>query len=191
VDTTPLGIRYPESGDDVELWNWFRWLAQDADALLTDADAAGNGPTGIIAWHSRESSTATTTTTEIGAIRLDNVPVVAGRCYRVWTNQINLGSTVATDQVIATVRYNEGGTASNASTALDYARWTVGNATHTDKRGISKLYRPSGSANVSFWLGGRRANGTGNASFFANAGEPLELYIEDLGVVPAESASGV
>jgi hypothetical protein len=45
VQTTPWGLPYPESTDDVELWDWFQGLADKVNEWMTVPDESRAGST--------------------------------------------------------------------------------------------------------------------------------------------------
>lgn len=150
----------------------FNALAEYIDAIRT----------GILAIGIRTTNSSTTTT-EVGVLRLDDVPITGGHRYEIKTNSITLHSTVNADCVRASIRYTtDGSTPTTSSTALCDAQLTVNNTTFPTTSVASGTYVPASDQVLSALLTVSRMSGTGNASLLGSATFPLEITIVDLGV---------
>ncbi len=139
-------------------------------------------PLGIIARGNRTTS-STTTTTEQGVLRLDDIPVYAGRTYKIWTTPLQLDTTVANDVVRANIRYTEdGSTPGTSSTVLQWCQSRADDATNPNTVEITQDYSPAADALLSLILTVARTSGTGNVSILAAATSPICLVVEDLGL---------
>src|SRR5688572_4356855 len=85
-----------------------------ADDIEDELDVA---PQGLIARGRRESN-STSTTTEVGVLRIDDIPLTGGRSYLVQTSSLVLHSSVANDVVRAGIRYTTDGSPPSTSSTL-------------------------------------------------------------------------
>jgi hypothetical protein len=160
-------------------------LTQERDALEEVANA------GIIKRH-RRTTTSTTTTTEVGVIRFDDVPVVGGRLYHIYTSTLQLASSVNNDGLAANLRYTEdGSTPSTSSTVMTSFRDQQVNATTGFTGMISVMYAPASDLELSLLLTVARITGTGNAQMSGSATFPIDLVIEDIGIDPGSTGTNI
>ena len=143
-------------------------------------------PKGIVARGRRTTNSSTTTsTTGIGVLRIDDVPVKAGRLYRIYTGPLAVVSTVAGDIPRAKVTFTtDGSTPTASSTTLDgtQTNGVIDTNSQSNNDVISALYAPAGDEILSLLLCVLRGSGTGNASINGTAPNIIELVIEDIGV---------
>lgn len=150
----------------------FNALAEYVDAIRT----------GILAIGIRTTNSSTTTS-EVGVLRLDDVPITGGHRIEVKTNSITLHSSVNADVVRAIIRYTtDGSTPTTSSTALCDAQLTVNNTTFPTTSIASGTYVPASNETLSALLTVSRQSGSGNAQLLGSSSFPLELTIVDLGV---------
>jgi len=155
------------------------------DSLETVAAA------GIIARH-RRTTTSTTTTTEVGVVRLDDIPVLLGRLYHIYTSSIQLASSVNNDGLAANLRHTtDGSTPSPSSTVLTSFRNQQVNATTGFTGVISVVFAPGSDLALSLLLCVARITGTGNAQMSGSATFPIDLVIEDIGVDPGSTGTNI
>ncbi|GGM53148.1 hypothetical protein ACFFX1_55045 [Dactylosporangium sucinum] len=161
-------------------------VINDMSAELASRSRAGLG---IIKRHNRTTASSTTTT-EVGVVRIDNVPVSVGRLYRIWTSAVIFNSTVANDLIDARIRVNLAGTATTSSTQLGGLVENAHSAGSSQKtKAFTVPWVPGSSGNASVLLSVARSLGTGNVNLIGQAGYPIDLVIEDCGLDPG--ASGV
>lgn len=174
--TTNWAIRYPASTDDVRPYEDIQNAAEDTDAALETLQ--GQVPTWL-ARGSRATNGTTTTTTEQGFLRVDSIPIVSGRGYRIWTTPLIFNSSVAGDLIQAILRISTSGTATTASTQLtllcDDAK-TSGLAQRT--KGMEIGWVATTTGNLSVLLSYLRASGTGNVNIQASSDIPAQLNID-------------
>lgn len=128
------------------------------------------------------NSNSSTTTTEIGVLRIDDIPILSGHRYKIETNSITLHSSVANDVVRATIRYTtDASTPTTSSTQLCDAQLSAVNTTFPATSIASGSYVPGSNQTLSVLLTVSRQTGTGNAQLLGSATFPIELYINDLG----------
>jgi len=148
-------------------------------------------PLGIIARGNR-TTTSTTTTTEVGVLRLDDVPMYAGRTYKIWTSPLWLDTSVAADVAAAYLRYTtDGSTPTTSSTIMDAAQAPLANASFQNTVTINVQYSPSVDTLFSVLLTVVRVNGTGNISIISSATAPIDLVIEDIGLDPTDTGTDI
>lgn len=139
--------------------------------------------TGILAIGVRTTNSSTTTTTEIGVLRVDDVPITGGHRIEVKVNAIFLHSTTTTDVVRATIRYTtDGSTPTVSSTQLCAAQISVANNSFPATNIASGTYVPSSDQTLSVLLTVIRMTGGGNVQILATSTFPAELSIVDLGI---------
>lgn len=144
--------------------------------------------TGIIARGRRTTATGSVTTTETGVIRLDSIPVYAGRGYTIYTSCLNLDTSVNNDIASIIIRASTSGTATTASTGVTTMRTTIDDATNSNILPVTGLLFPSASGTLSVLLSIVRVAGTGNIVLFSSGAQFTDLIVRDEGVVPADTA---
>ena len=128
------------------------------------------------------TSNSSTTTTEVGVLRIDDIPILSGHRYKIETNSITLHSTVANDVVRATLRYTtDGSTPTTSSTQLCDAQLSAVNTTFPATSIASGSYVPGSNQTLSVLLTVSRQTGSGNAQLLGSSTFPIEIYINDLG----------
>jgi len=154
--------------------------AYAADVNLATQKVIGRGE--------RTTGTSTTTTTELAALRVDDIPLTGGRSYRVSSSCLIVDSSVAGDAITARLRITTDGTTPTTSSTL-----FGGILEHVSANGaqsasaIVRYYHPASDETLSVLLTVVRASGTGNASLIAATGFPIDIVIEDLGPSPTDT----
>lgn len=182
-------------GDINNPWDGLQAVARDTDTLYIyngstwDAVASpAMAKKGIIARGRRSSSTGNITTTETGVLRLDNVPVVNGRIYKISTNGVNMDTSVDNDAATTRIRINTAGTATTSSTPVFAPlRQTIDNASQSNIVPLECFYVAGATGNISILLSMIRQTGSGNIILFASATDYLEIIVEDMGVDPGDT----
>lgn len=143
---------------------------------------------GVLATGLRTTNSSTTTT-EVGVLRLDNIPLFAGRFIRVSTgSSLIFNSTVANDLIEARLYLSVTGVAVVGGTqfsALSIQSRTAGGAQYTD--GVSGFIVSSARQTLSVLLSVARTAGTGTVGIVASNTYPTWLVVEDLGVNPGNT----
>jgi hypothetical protein len=142
---------------------------------------------GVVARGRRTSATGNVTTTETGVLRLDGIPVRAGRAYRISTSNINLDTSVANDIAAANLRISTSGAATTSSTQICQMRNTIDDAANSNVLPMTAFYYPSGAGTLSVLLSIVRVSGTGNIILFASTVEILDLVVTDEGTDPGNT----
>ncbi len=145
-------------------------------------------PAGVLARGRRITSSGAIAGTEIGLLRLDNIPVYAGRLYRISTNGLNLDSDTAnTDILAARIRVNTSGVATTSSTIVGFMRNWIDNQNQSNVTPLNVYYMPSADGTASFLLSAIRQAGAGIDILFASAAEPCDLVVVDEGLDPGDT----
>jgi hypothetical protein len=190
--TPNYGWFYPASTERPGLMWWFlERLAVAADAQVAAIDAASSGavaglPKGILA-RGRRGADNTGITTEEGVLRLDDIPILAGRLYRI----VGKGSVNAvTTRVIANLRYTtDGSTPTTGSTLLEEHVFNAVAVTSTGGSWrVEGYYVPGSNQTLSVLL----SVSAGSAvTVFGTNEERCELFIEDCGADPGDTGADV
>ena len=138
---------------------------------------------GVIA-RTRRTTNSSSTTTEIGVLRLDGVPLFAGRLYEFRTNAIEVDSTVANDGIRLLLRYTTNGTvATTTSDVFTISQLIQVNAGHGEYIQPAATYVPPVDQILSLLLTVTRSIGTGSVNTVAGSGlpGPTELLVVDHG----------
>jgi hypothetical protein len=134
----------------------------------------------LVARGRRESnSTATATTAEV--LRLDGVPLKAGRHYRVSTSVLLVTSTVLNDVITCRLTHTTDGTTAVAG-STQLAQMTADHNVSAGKGSpiITEL-NPASDQTLSLLLTVGRTAGTGNVSIEGNAIYPICVWVDDMG----------
>lgn len=144
-------------------------------------------PQGVIKRGRRTTSTGNITTTETGVLRVDSIPVYAGRLYRISTSNMNMDTSVDNDVARAAFRYSTSGSATTSSTLGNYMRCTIDNASQSNVLNLTMFYVPSADGTLSVLLTLLRQAGTGNIIMFCSSTDILDLVVEDVGLDPGDT----
>lgn len=134
-----------------------------------------------------------TLTAQVGVLRLDDVPVKAGKLYRITTSNLNFISSVANDVGLATIRFlygaSTGGVAIGTSTLLGNMRNVVDvtGSTNSNTVPINVLYVASADGYISVLLSAARAAGSGTMTMYGSAGEPIDMTVSYEGTDPGDT----
>lgn len=145
-----------------------------------------DGPRGVIAWGSRDTSSSSTTS-EVGVLEL-TASMVVNRFYKIWSSPLVLQSTVAHDTVAARVRYTTNGATPTLSSAL-LGRAADGEPSFAPGTGVVMLpYRALTTHTWKGWLTCARVGGTGTVSMPVTADSPtIDLVVEDIGGIVSDT----
>lgn len=149
-------------------------------------------PQGVIARGNRTSnSTATSGTTEQGVLRVDSIPVYAGRLYRIWTGPIIIDGSVANDAVRMVLRGDTTGSATTSSTQLAIAQGVVSNIALPETFEIDIPYVPVSDGTLSVLLSIVRQSGTGVFQALGSSTIPINLVVSDQGLDPGDTGTDI
>lgn len=154
--------------------------------LLTD-DNDSPLPQGVIKRGRRTTSTGAITTVETGVLRVDNIPVYAGRLYEISTSNLNIDTSVDNDVARAAIRVSTAGAATTASALIGYGRMTIDNNTQSNVHSVTCFYTPPADGTLSVLLTLLRQAGSGNIILFGGGSDICDLVIKDLGLDPGDT----
>lgn len=140
---------------------------------------------GVVARGRRTVNTSVITSTETGVLRIDSVPVFAGRAYLVILPAINVGSTVSSDVFTVSIRVSTSGAATTSSTRLSRLQ-DVDPGTDPIYP-LAAYFFPSADGTASFLMSVVRTSGTGNVAVFCSATDYLDMVVADAGFAPADT----
>lgn len=160
--------------------------------IIAGSALAGQTSRGVIAWGQRTTASSTTTAADAGVLRLDSVPLLLGRMYRVWTSPLHMDVATPNDEVRCRIRYNTAGTATTASTIMPgttvHARIVDTNV--SDDKLVNTVYVPAANETMSLLLCvGRIAGGGAVGINNSDTGDDTIMAVEDIG--PAKAETGV
>lgn len=146
---------------------------------------------GVLAAHKRETAISGVGATEVGFIRIDNIPVRNGYDYEIICTPINITTSTITSAVGMTrVRASTSGSATTSSTSIGYQRMdqTV-STSQTNVTNIIAMFTATADGTASFLITVARVLGAGTVGLFASAGDYVKMTVKETGPTPA--ATGV
>jgi len=137
----------------------------------------------------RRETNSSTTTTEVAVMSLDGIAVKAGRSYRCSTSPVQCDSSVATDTVRVYFRYATGAdTPTTSSTVLQWNQIRLSDAAVTEGITLDTRYHPASDGVLSLLLSVNRSAGSGNVGLVGSAEYPIEMFVDDMGPDPGNTA---
>lgn len=159
-------------------------LRSGSRALAADVVAAARKIVG----RARRLSNSSTTTSEIGVLRLDDVELLADHVYEIQTSSLLVTSSVANDIVHVKLRYTtDGSTPSTSSTLLTQSGERIEVTASGGYTQAIGTYAPSSDEALSVLLTVARNSGTGNVSINYASVAPIEILVIDLGEDPGDT----
>ena len=136
------------------------------------------------------STTATTQGTSQGVLRLDDIPLISGRLYRVFCRGGVFAS--AYGRYSSSLQYTtDGSTPTNASASLQQAGGELANPGFVELYTMTVHYTPASNETFSVLLTYWRTNGTATLTHYGAADWPTEIVIEQLGVDPGATGTSI
>lgn len=135
------------------------------------------------------SSSASSGTTAVGVLRLDDKPIRGGYLYEIKTNALALQISDANDPVKAQIHYTTDGSTPTTSSPILPGGTTQSVpelTTQSDNTAILAWYAPGSDETLSLLLA-VRATIAGNGSIFADATNTIELVVENKGLDPGDT----
>lgn len=168
-------------------------MAVNAGQKLTAATYNTDVLGGTVIKRGARTTNSSTTTTEVGVLRVDGAATKAGRLYAVTTNVVGVDTSVANDGGRLNLHYATGGSAATtSSTVLDLAQQLIPNAAHSEHFSASATYAPGGSdQTLSVLLCVARSTGSGSVGVLADPTFPCELLIWDVGEDPGNTGVAI
>lgn len=139
----------------------------------------------------RRVTNSTGTTTEIGVERLDDIPILAGRCYEISTTTLIIDGTSDGGQIAAHIRYTtDGSTPTTASPIIPGGNTQfrqAANAVTESAAPICTTYTPVADETLSLLLTVRNFAGGGTVAMAADSINIIEMRVKDLGPDPGDT----
>lgn len=160
------------------------------NTLVTSSATWNALPLGVVARANRTTTSTTFTNTEIGVLRIDNIPITSGRHYLIYTTGFIFNSTVAADLIELNFHVSTAGAATTGSTqaegaAVQSARSAAGAQYVT---AYLAHYVSATTGTLSVLLGAIRSAGTGTCSLVSSSGKySMNILIIDMGVAPSDT----
>ncbi len=195
-----LNSYIPQLGDVVAVLGQSAVSADGSSWLVLGHAAASDtayARAGVIARGYRITSSSGTTT-DVGVLRLDDIPIFEGRLYRAqMATSCIFNSAVANDLIEGRFYYSLTGPATTASTlfgTLSIETRTASGAQYTDGTCAflpSPVATGAGSATMSVLFSILRTAGTGTINISASASYPIHMIVEDMGPDPGDTGVDV
>ncbi len=141
-----------------------------------------------IARASRGSSSTAASGSQ-GVLRLDDVPLKAGRIYEITTSTVIVTSSVAGDRVTARLTATLDGTTATTGSALYaiYNSAAIGAAGDGESGVVSFFHAPTTDETLSVLLMTARLSGTGNARLIVGGNTSIDIAVIDHGQDPGDT----
>lgn len=140
----------------------------------------------------RRTTNSTGTTSQVGVLRLDDVPVFGGFAYYVFTSALFLVSTTSGDGVGAYLRYTTDGSTPTTSSTIMHQTTAVSDSTSIGATvPLNVLYIPSTNQTLSVLLTVIRHSGTGTVTMVGGGSNPIDLVIARLGTDPGDTGTDI
>jgi hypothetical protein len=156
--------------------------------IVPDADTS----VGVIARAERLSN-GSSTTSVVGVLRLDNVPIKAGLLYKIWTAPLFVVGTIATDYAGVEIYGSTSGVATTSSTQMTAVQSQIINTSFPVVHpSIVLPYTSATDVTLSVLLSVSRSSGTGSVSLQRASGTiPIHLVVECLGSDVADTGVSI
>lgn len=184
--TIVLGSRSPDFNMSVDISTDEMSIGLTQDMRISGAGITINDVSqgrGRAAFEATQTSSATTTTTELAVLTTDNITFRAGRAYRIIYHGL-LVSSVANDVVRARVWLHAiGGGAGGVSLVDSINAYVIPVANIQVLADFQQICVNNTGSDITDILIGTiiRGSGTGNVQLVANANNPAWLEVEDIG----------
>lgn len=136
------------------------------------------------------SSTATTSTTYVSVLRLDDIPLEGGKHYRI-TYHVHFSTSTVTDTLGALLFHTtDGSTPTTSSATLPGSSGDVDFGSTAELPHITNMtdYNPASDETLSLLLGVHHVTGTSSSNLSANGvGTITTIYIDDMGDDPGDT----
>lgn len=141
----------------------------------------------------KRETAVTTITTETGIIRLDDIQVVAGHLYGIYTSPINVDATNAGNIGAVRMRHRLTATPGNPATIANgqlqnYIREYQDDATNSNVVPFMTFYPATLDGYLSLLLTAIMHAGTGSIQVFCSTTDVLHFVVCDLGPDPGDEA---
>lgn len=151
------------------------------------ADELDALPKGVIA-RGRRNTNSSTTTSEIGVLRLDDKPILAGRIYRIYTSVLRGDNAVSNNLVGARIRYTTDGSTPTTSSSIipgGEAKYRQTDTANPEDFVVTTTYTPTGAETLSLLLTVYSPNAD-TVGLLGSATNIIQIVIEDGGIDPGD-----
>lgn len=187
----PYTITPPVYGQPIPPVGFGEAVKNAINDLHTRVAALETGAQAVIARARRTTATGAITTTETGVIRIDNIPVQAGKIYRIGTSNVNMDGSVANDTAACRFRVafsaSLGTVATTASPQIANIRQTMDDITNSNIFPSQCFYLATADGYISILMSAVRTSGTGNLIIFCSGVDILDFVVEYGGTAPADT----
>lgn len=153
------------------------------------------GITGFILANGWRDTSTGTTTTEVGVLRIDDIPILIGRAYRIETGALHAQCSVLDDFAGFQIRYTtDGSTPTTGSAVLPGSKISDTHSnifTIFNVGTILTVYRPTANETLSLLLTVLRVAGSGNVQSFGSTDQRVQLMITDVGKAKANVGTAI
>lgn len=144
-------------------------------------------PGQIIAHGQRDTSSASSSTTELGVVRFD-IPVVNGCMYWLASNSICLASSASGDTIRGTFRYTIDGSVPTITSPILTSTALTQTAFTQEAAPILGKYIATFTGSLRVLLTVARTGGTGSISMIVTGNNPsIDVMAESKGIAPADT----
>lgn len=145
----------------------------------------------IVGYSLRDTSGTTTTTTEKTYLRVDDISIVAGQSYEIFTSPLIIESSVAADLVQVILRISTAGAATTSSTQLTLLAQPSKSASAAQNTAVLAFTYNSlvTSTTASILISYLRSAGTGNVRINASADIPAQVTMKWIGTTKADTGT--
>lgn len=137
------------------------------------------------------NSSTSTSSTAVAVLRLDDIPITAGRLYRIETSRLAVDGATAADTLAAELRYTTDGTTPTTASSIlpgTYDEVDQPNASRAEFLYICASYAPAGDETLSLLLTIHHGSGTGAMGLQADGTlKIIEILVWDCGVDPGDT----
>lgn len=140
----------------------------------------------VIAYGNRQSD-KTFTGTEVGVLRLDNVPMRTGYRYLIMSSSLRIGCSSG-ETGKANLRYSTSGSAGTSDTLLTAVEANANTAfTPVQSPALIVSFTPGANVTFSCLITLLRSGGSSNVTMTGSATQPIELYVLVAGPDPTDT----
>lgn len=134
------------------------------------------------------NSSATSGTTELGVLRIDNLTLLAGQAYEVRTGNLRADLTVTTDRAVARIRHSSSGAATTSSDSFAVVEMATNPGDLNSLPPLMGWLFPTvDETDASVILTIARPTGTGTITLIADAGQGIQMFVIQRGTDPGDS----
>lgn len=189
--TTRYDLPFQEGTDPPDGGQLGQELAEAVEAALGGVDdrvntlqATATGPSrGVVKFANRPTNKSCTTATT-AILRLDSVPLLAGRTYRIVATGIRGDTDTSTGRYKTEIRMNTSGTAVVGTPSIRRVE-----AGDTDSAHVEKYYTPATNQTISLLLTANCYAGAATVNILGTDEGGIDMWVEDMGPAIADTGT--